>query len=272
MTRSKRKDNRHKLKKKSKRSTHSRFYGISERDRSYLLLDENVHSIRTGGTNTVQNRFRKQINDKIIAHATEEESDLIAKELIYLEKLYANPNVSYDSKDTVRRKHTPMTKKDYNDIKDDIYYSEIPDDYDALSNPSNTYFDRIRKQLIRYEIGKTNPEAEEFCSAHDCSYDNKTLTYCPSGTIGNIGTEGNCSSINYADLVEEYCYDDQCEDITPFHKKIIKESNTNRGLFSSDKPRGPSVRYAELMKRKACPDGLGKCAFDAGVSLAKTVL
>ena len=50
------------------------------------------------------------------------------------------------------------------------------------------------------------------------------------------------------------------------------ESNKNRGLLSSDKPRGELVRKTEDAKRASCPEGIGKCAGNAILSLAQKVL
>ena len=221
--------NRKSKKKKVKtRKSYSKYYGISQNDLSYIKLDQKQNSVRSGGLNTNQNIFRKQINNRVIDTAKPEdgESVILAKMLVYLEKLHKNPNSPYNDKDIVERHNKEMTEEDYYDMKDDIYYSETTNDYDELSNPDNMYFDDIRNQILNYEPTK--------------------IHYCD---------ESN-----------------HCEDISTLHNTIIIESNKNRGLLSSDKPRGELVRKTEDAKRASCPEGIGKCAGNAILSLAQKVL
>jgi hypothetical protein len=64
-----------------------------------------------------------------------------------------------------------------------------------------------------------------------------------------IKTNPNYESVK--DILDSYDPDNKDSNKSSvLQKKIVRESDNNRGFFSTDKPRGPKIRYAEKAKRK----------------------
>ncbi len=53
------------------------------------------------------------------------------------------------------------------------------------------------------------------------------------------------------DILDQYDPSNKSDYSSTFQKKIVRESDNNRGFFSTDKPRGPKVRTSEKAKRAA---------------------